>query len=323
MKHRSRPQPLRIGVHCAVIDGNNNVGLRILLSRRGDLNVWSIPGGRLDSGETLQDCAVREVREETGIRAVTLYPVNLYYMQGWRRMNILYAMRPIGGALRSKTTEAHDNRYFPVDELPEGTFFADRLHDIWETERPYPRIIETPNHELRRLRRKFAMRWIYNLVSGRPEPRYPVFRVYASAVIRSEQGARVLALPAARKFKYALPRLPCHGEAPIWEQLAEMVYSACGTLPRLQWVGLWQAAHADAIEFIFTASAPESETIRAGMWVAPRFGGFGDRDHRFVEKVIAHGVDHPVWTIFHDDSVRDGTVIPAAKKQILSHRSRK
>ena len=39
---------------------------KILLLRRKDNDKWTMPGGTLDFGETLSNCAVREVREETG-----------------------------------------------------------------------------------------------------------------------------------------------------------------------------------------------------------------------------------------------------------------
>ena len=58
---------LRLGVMCAVIDDSGC----LLLSQRGDLNTWNLPGGRLDPGETLEEAAVREVEEETGISAET------------------------------------------------------------------------------------------------------------------------------------------------------------------------------------------------------------------------------------------------------------
>lgn len=47
----------------------NDQGELLMIFRRGK---WDLPKGKLDDGETLESCAVREVEEETGIRNTTL-----------------------------------------------------------------------------------------------------------------------------------------------------------------------------------------------------------------------------------------------------------
>lgn len=41
---------------------------RIVLARRRDNGRWSLPGGLVDWGETLEECAARELEEEVGLR---------------------------------------------------------------------------------------------------------------------------------------------------------------------------------------------------------------------------------------------------------------
>ena len=62
---REYPEAPIVGVGAVVIDGT-----RVLLVRRGQEPLkgeWSLPGGALELGETLQQGVVREVLEETGL----------------------------------------------------------------------------------------------------------------------------------------------------------------------------------------------------------------------------------------------------------------
>lgn len=47
---------------------NDNAEL-LMIFRRGK---WDLPKGKLDEGETIEQCAVREVQEETGLHSITL-----------------------------------------------------------------------------------------------------------------------------------------------------------------------------------------------------------------------------------------------------------
>jgi len=57
----------------ALIDGD-----RVLLIQRAFAPYrlyWTLPGGRLDPGETAAQCAAREVHEELGLAVTDLHPV--------------------------------------------------------------------------------------------------------------------------------------------------------------------------------------------------------------------------------------------------------
>lgn len=45
-----------------------NSASNILLLQRKDNDKWTMPDGTLDFGESLTDCAIREVRKETGLQ---------------------------------------------------------------------------------------------------------------------------------------------------------------------------------------------------------------------------------------------------------------
>ena len=61
--------------------GTGEQGLHVLLVRRGappHRGCWALPGGFMLPGESLEDCAAREIRAETGIVPDALIPVGVY-----------------------------------------------------------------------------------------------------------------------------------------------------------------------------------------------------------------------------------------------------
>ncbi|MDQ1292840.1 MAG: hypothetical protein QG608_721 [Actinomycetota bacterium] len=55
----------------------DNTG-RILMIHRSDNDNWAVPGGAMDLGESMTDCAIRETREETGITCEITGLVGIY-----------------------------------------------------------------------------------------------------------------------------------------------------------------------------------------------------------------------------------------------------
>ncbi|WP_410604026.1 NUDIX hydrolase [Amycolatopsis sp. lyj-90] len=99
---------------------------RILMIRRTDNDLYSIPGGQLELGETLSQAAVREIREETGIECEVTGVVGLYsnpshviaYDDGEVRQefSICFRARKIAGALR-ESSESKEVLWAPVSAI--------------------------------------------------------------------------------------------------------------------------------------------------------------------------------------------------------------
>lgn len=96
----------------------------ILLIRRGSppgQGLWSVPGGRVQRGETLAEAACRELREETGLDGEVGEAVGWTELIGRRRH---YVVVDFWVAVASSTaptagTDASDAAWVPFDELEE------------------------------------------------------------------------------------------------------------------------------------------------------------------------------------------------------------
>jgi 8-oxo-dGTP diphosphatase len=95
---------------------------RLLLVRRGrdpGAGEWSVPGGRVEAGETLQEAVVRELREETGLAGVCGALVGWVERIGAGHHFVIldFAVTVGGDAEPVAGDDAADAAWVPVDEL--------------------------------------------------------------------------------------------------------------------------------------------------------------------------------------------------------------
>lgn len=104
-----------LGVTVAVLQGDS-----ILLTKREDLEVWCLPGGGVEIGESLAQAAVRETREETGLDVQITRFVGAFSRLGavGDAHALVFAAEPIGGALQPQPREVVDIGWFRADALP-------------------------------------------------------------------------------------------------------------------------------------------------------------------------------------------------------------
>jgi ADP-ribose pyrophosphatase YjhB (NUDIX family) len=104
---------------------------RLLMLRRADNGLWTIPTGGLKLGETIAQCAARECREETGIEIEVTGLVGVFsdpghvvaYLKGRKiqevrqPVNVCVRGRPVGGRLAPAAGEAMDVRWVDLGDL--------------------------------------------------------------------------------------------------------------------------------------------------------------------------------------------------------------
>ncbi|WP_280437772.1 NUDIX hydrolase [Nocardia carnea] len=69
----------------------------VLMQRRSDSGNWSFPGGTMEIGETLEQCVIRETKEETGLDVDPEHVVAYADGEVRQEFNITFYARVTGG----------------------------------------------------------------------------------------------------------------------------------------------------------------------------------------------------------------------------------
>ncbi|AIG81217.1 MULTISPECIES: NUDIX hydrolase [Amycolatopsis] len=114
-----------------VVDAERaNAALIGRLDRHGRL-LWSLPKGHIEDGETHEQTAVREVKEETGISARVLQPlgtIDYWFVAERRRVHKTvhhFILESTGGELSDEDVEVTEVAWVPLADLETKLAYSD------------------------------------------------------------------------------------------------------------------------------------------------------------------------------------------------------
>lgn len=115
---------MKVGVNVAIFEED-----KILLTKRKDFEVWCLPGGHVEIGESVAQAAVRETFEETGLEIQLTSLVGIYSIpktRAWVNLIILFTGEPIGGARKAQEDEVLEIDMFFLDAIPDHLLWGHR-----------------------------------------------------------------------------------------------------------------------------------------------------------------------------------------------------
>ncbi len=103
-------------------------GGKLLLQKRKDNGLWAMHGGALEPGESAEDAAMRELKEETGLTALRLELLGVFSGEGMgyvypngdrvQIVCILFLCEEFSGELSRQRAEVMELEWFDIGRLP-------------------------------------------------------------------------------------------------------------------------------------------------------------------------------------------------------------
>jgi len=129
---------LRVGCSAVIFD---EMRKKILLTKRADNGQWCLPGGGMESGESVRETCIREVREETGLNIEVKRLIGIYttphelivYPDGNQFQLVAFCFEAtVNGGKLNLSKETTEYGYFSCEQIQKLDMLHNHIQRIYD-----------------------------------------------------------------------------------------------------------------------------------------------------------------------------------------------
>jgi len=121
-------ETIKVEVVAGVVIQQNDKYLLLQEKQPKAYGLWNFPAGKVDLGETLEQAAIREAKEESGYDVELVKEIAIFHNKATDVVKHAFASKIIGGNLKFPEDEILDAKWSTLDEIKQ---MSDNLRGSW------------------------------------------------------------------------------------------------------------------------------------------------------------------------------------------------
>lgn len=126
-----KKENIKVNVVAGVVIKKDGKYLLIQEKKSSAYGLWNLPAGRVDVGESLEQAAIREAKEESGYDVELIRELAVFHEESTDVVKHAFEAKIVGGALKFPVDEILDAKWFTFDEVHQ---MQEKLRGNWIVE---------------------------------------------------------------------------------------------------------------------------------------------------------------------------------------------